>query len=691
MTESRTSRAAVFAVIMLLLTSQVAFADHAVRAPRIIHISDLHFTDSLTTLDSDYWVDSQNSHLRSEVLSEYLITNKARLGTDRIVITGDLTDSGDAADYAIARAFIKKLKHRGFEVYCVPGNHDCSKEGTLILGQREVGQGATRRENFGRYIDNGQFPRAVKLHKGWLILLDSMQGAYGRGNLGQGALGPEQLVWLRREVERLQKDRRSGKRIIVCLHHSPFKLGERNLPSDGSLGFHPTGGLDDAREFLAIIAGKIDCLLFGHTTPSGVIHQGPACFQVQRDVYGIPMINCVNFEHTPWSEELPLPGTARQLCMTANQDGRIEIFYISPASEIFHNWQVEPNGAWNVENPADGVASEAWHGEETLGGNAKQICAGRNQDGLLEIFYVTADGRICHNRQTAPGGPWHGEEVLDSRFLGKGDEGLQQICAAQNRDGRLEVFYVGADSNVKHLWQTNSGEWDGEDGLGGPAEQIWVGRNQDGRFEVFYTDKESKIWHNRQAASFGGWNGGELFEPCSFLRKDDAAQRMCVSQNQNGCLDVLYAGANDEIIHNRQTVPNGDWSGEKGLGKFFANRGVQLCAGSNKDGRLEVFYAGTNSLIYHNYQTSPNGDWAGEELLRGLLESARHICAGLNRDGRIEICYIGANGRLYHMFQTVPNAAYPISVIDLDHFRCEVFYTDAPTPAATKTLPVGKS
>ncbi len=101
---------------------------------RIIHISDLHFTKSAHTLGGlDGLIDSQNSQVRSNTIAQYLIDNKALLGTNIVVITGDLTDSGDKADYEIAKAFIQRLDANGFFVASVPGNHDYCWEGNLFF------------------------------------------------------------------------------------------------------------------------------------------------------------------------------------------------------------------------------------------------------------------------------------------------------------------------------------------------------------------------------------------------------------------------------------------------------------------------------------------------------------------------------------------------------------------------------
>lgn len=294
---------------------------------RLIHLSDLHFTASKHTLDwrDDHLViDTQDSPAKSKVIADFLCASErgpAFFDTSVIVITGDLTDSGDTEDYAVACAFIERLKHRGFDVYVVPGNHDYCKEGNLIVAeilatitpllppgisrsdlaslsdaalapikeatklamkavfpQADLGElldylvniivswppvtdtvdNHTRRQ---RFIDNvshdAQYPRVKDCGNGWLVLLDSMQGQMEGTDdlLAEGKIGQAQLSLLDAKLEGLRNDRLNGKKIAVCLHHSP-------LARPGIETW--TNWLDDRLAFLSTIDGRFDCLLFGH-------------------------------------------------------------------------------------------------------------------------------------------------------------------------------------------------------------------------------------------------------------------------------------------------------------------------------------------------------------------------------------------------------------------------------------------
>ena len=76
----------------------------------------------------------------------------------------------------------------------------------------------------------------------------------------------------------------------------------------------------------------------------------------------------------PWNGPAILPGTAAQVGVTRNNDGRLEIVSIGTDNILYHNWQRTPSGPWM--------------GQNSLGGTAKQVVMARNKDGCLEIFYV---------------------------------------------------------------------------------------------------------------------------------------------------------------------------------------------------------------------------------------------------------------------------------------------------------------
>jgi hypothetical protein len=111
-----------------------------------------------------------------------------------------------------------------------------------------------------------------------------------------------------------------------------------------------------------------------------------------------------------------------------------------------------------------------------------------NTNGRLEVFALGTDGALWHIWQTVPNGTWSSWASLakppttNSTSLGSGT----------NADGRIEVFTIGNDGNLWHIWQTApGGSWSSWNSLGKPGSGLGaymplsVSRNVDGRLEVF--------------------------------------------------------------------------------------------------------------------------------------------------------------------------------------------------------------
>jgi hypothetical protein len=288
-----------------------------------------------------------------------------------------------------------------------------------------------------------------------------------------------------------------------------------------------------------------------------------------------------------WNGTVRLGGAAKQVAVAIDEDPdlndtRLEIVYVGTNDALYHNWQTAPGGSW--------------HGEDALGGFAKQVAIGQNADGRLEVFYVGTNDALYHNWQTAPSGGWHGEQALGGL--------AKRVAVARNLDGRLEVFYVGTNRALYHNWQTSKGgAWFGERPLGGLAREIAVADNYDGRLEVFYVGTNNALYHNWQTSVGGGWNGEEAM--------GGLAQRLAVNRNDNWRLELFYIGTDNALYHNWQTIPGGGWSGQAALG----GSAKAITVGRNRDDRLELFYIGTSNVLYHNWQITTGGAWSGENVL----------------------------------------------------------------------------
>jgi hypothetical protein len=328
-----------------------------------------------------------------------------------------------------------------------------------------------------------------------------------------------------------------------------------------------------------------------------------------------------------WHSEFPLGGSANQLAIGQNADGRLELFYAGTSNHLYHNWQIEPNSLF-------------WFGETPFSGDsALQIAVARNADGRLEIFYVGTNNDLYHNWQTAPGSTtWAGETPF------KGVK-ANEVQVARNADGRLEVFYRGTANHLYHNWQTAPGSavWKGETAFSGDsALQMAVAQNADGRLEIFYVGTNHDLYHNWQtAANSTTWKGETPFANAK-------ANEVEASQNQDGRLEIFYRGTGNDLYHNWQTAPNStSWNGET---PFASDSAKQLAVGQNAEGGLEIFYVGTNNDLYRNWQTAANSTtWAGETPFAN--SSANEVVVGKNADGRLEIFYRGTENHLSHRWQ----------------------------------------
>ena len=186
------------------------------------------------------------------------------------------------------------------------------------------------------------------------------------------------------------------------------------------------------------------------------------------------------------------------------------------------------------------------------------------------------------------------------------------------------------------------------------ASQIAVAQNKDGRLEIFYVGTNNDLYHNWQiqpsVSDNANWAGETRFPK-------DSASQIAVAQNKDGRLEIFYVGTNNDLYHNWQIQPsvsdNANWAGET---RFPKDSVSQIAVAQNKDGRLEIFYVGTNNDLYHNWQIQPsvsdNANWAGET--RFPKDSASQIAVAQNKDGRLEIFYVGTNNDLYHNWQYSP-------------------------------------
>ena len=365
----------------------------------------------------------------------------------------------------------------------------------------------------------------------------------------------------------------------------------------------------------------------------------------------------MNLLHWDWQGKDPFPGEkAYDVTVMTNSDGHLEIVYVGTDQKLFHKWQ-KINGDSDTAN---------WTGINPFPGEkAVQVAAEQNFGGRLEMVYVGTDQKLFHKWQIE-------KDISDTANWKKGDafpgEKALQATMAQNSDGRLEIVYVGTDQKLFHKWQkikdiSDTANWTaGTQFPNQKALQATMMQNSDGRLEVFYVGNDHRLFHLWQIvpgiSEPANWTVGTPFAK-------DKANQVAVAENSDGRLEIFYVGNDTHLFHNWQIRPGisdpTNWIGET---RFPGDSAKQVTVARNADGRLEIFYVGTNSSLYHNWQMKPGvsdtANWAGETVFPG--DSAIQVAVAPNLDDHLETVYIGTNTDLFHNWQANPSSNW----IDMD-------------------------
>ena len=201
---------------------------------------------------------------------------------DAVLITGDLTDTGQAVEYRVFQTLVDR--HLSMPVFVIPGNHDEREQFRRSLGHF---RGVTEDPRFVQYVIE-DFP--VRL-----IMLDTaVPGA------DHGELCPDRLAFLDRALQA-----EPNRRTIIAMHHPPFACG---------IGHMDRIGLGNPGDFAAIIARhpQVDRIICGH-------HHRPV---VGRVAHAIALI---------------APSVAHQVELDL-REGAPGAFVMEPPAYQLHRW-----------------------------------------------------------------------------------------------------------------------------------------------------------------------------------------------------------------------------------------------------------------------------------------------------------------------------------------------------------------
>ncbi len=283
-------------------------------------------------------------------------------------------------------------------------------------------------------------------------------------------------------------------------------------------------------------------------------------------------------------------------------------------------------------------------------------CAARTSDGRLTVFAIgigTA-GTLYQNYQTSPGGSWSGWVAMGS---GNTWNPYSIPAVGVNADGRLEVFVVGTDGTINHIWQkvagssatTNWSTFNTFSSHVSTTAKLAVGNWANGSLDLFIVGTDGVLYHSYQTAPNGTWSGWFSLGG-SWSQDNDIA----IANDANGEEEIFMVGNTGNLYNNWQTSANStSWSGWNDLSGAVSQT-VRVAAARNHNGTLEVFTIGTDGVAYTKTQTGQNTHalWTAWNSLGGSWNSLVKPVVVADQNGALELFLVGNTGNVYHNFQT---------------------------------------
>jgi hypothetical protein len=345
-----------------------------------------------------------------------------------------------------------------------------------------------------------------------------------------------------------------------------------------------------------------------------------------------------------------------------NEDGRLEMF-VAGQGAIFNIAQQFPNAGWR----------ETWLSKDRPSARVgvKAHVVGRNADGRLEILALGDDGGLWQKWQVTPNDGWSEWNTLGTP---SSEISLnEQFTVGRNEDGRQEVFAVGSDGNVWQIFQTApNGGWSDWTKLGQPrpgirhVDRITVERNVDRRQELFVMGSDDALWHVWQVFPNAGWSDWEsLGQPRDAFPKtnDRDISQPVVQKNADGHLEV-FAPGNGAFCNRWQEMPlafpihwrHEGWNAKPKPKPNVGLRSLEAAinVGGQLNNHIEVFGLGDDGALWHAWQVDHDPFWSAWESLGSppaKIRAADRVTIGTNRDGRLEVFLMGQDGAVWHTWQ----------------------------------------
>ncbi|MET0646820.1 MAG: hypothetical protein ABW208_09385 [Pyrinomonadaceae bacterium] len=281
-------------------------------------------------------------------------------------------------------------------------------------------------------------------------------------------------------------------------------------------------------------------------------------------------------------------------------------------------WGAQDNGTLNtIFQETPGGAWSDWRGPDWAGSppprpaQVYELAAAQQNDGRVQVFALDMMLQLWTVWQTSPGGGW---SSWSGPNWNNAPKGMKRIAASQQGGTRgAQLWGIDENYNLVTCFQiTAGGSWSGWQPWpatpeNSPFLMVTASQQNDGRVQLWATDTQQQLWSCWQTSPGGGWSNwsGPNWNGAPPLTNIAACQ-------QGGTRGAQLWGIRRDytLVTTFQGSPGGgnwsSWSTESFQG---APTVFELTAAEQNNGCVQLWAVSLDQKLGSVTQSSPGGGW----------------------------------------------------------------------------------
>jgi hypothetical protein len=294
--------------------------------------------------------------------------------------------------------------------------------------------------------------------------------------------------------------------------------------------------------------------------------------------------------------------------LTASQQGGnrgAQLWGLQYDGQMNTIYQVTPGGSWSQ------WLDSSWAGQG-YPAQVYELAAAEQNNGCVQFWGLDTNLQLWTTSQSSPGGNW---VAWAGPNWNSAPKGMKRIAASQQGGNRgAQLWGINEDYSLITCYQvTPGGQWSAWQGWAPTSEnsqfvEITAAQQNDGRVQLWALDTKGQLWSCWQTSPGGGWVSwhGPNWDGSPQLSDIMACQQGGSRGAQLWAITPDYT-----LISDFQTTPGGGWSGWSSGSWLNAPQVYELTAAQQNNGCVQLWALTLDQTLISISQTSPGGDWSG--------------------------------------------------------------------------------